>query len=116
MRLRNVKGGGLVTHGHHANSFCGKPPPDRHDMASAEGEHALDAALLQQARDQAGSAIGRNLHFTTPVLLYDPTNRQSAGLTVSRVQESHATSSETVKTANMCEARIEPDVTPASSP
>src|SRR5258707_15509635 len=116
MRLSHVNGGAFVAHVNDANFFCVKPHPDRHDMASAEGEHALDAALLQQARDEAGSAIGRNLHFTTPVLLSDPTNRQSAGLTVSRVQESRATSSETVKTANTCEARIEPDVTPVSSP
>src|ERR1700738_3504152 len=41
---------------------------------------------------------------------------EAPGLRVRGVQESHATSSETVKTANTCEARIEPDVTPASSP
>src|ERR1700722_2238330 len=107
MGLRHVYSRALVTDIDDANSFCVEAHPDRHDMAAAKREYALDAALLQKARDQGGRAIGRDFHHTTPVLLKT---------SVRQTRASHATSSETVKTANTCEARIEPEVTPASSP
>src|ERR1700730_3679460 len=107
MGLRHVDGRALIADIDDTDSFCVEPHPDRHDMAATKREYALDAALLQKACYQGGRAIGRDFHHTTPVLL-----KASVGQTCA----SHATSSETVRTANTCEVRIEPEVTPASSP
>src|SRR4029077_11277708 len=107
MGLRHMDGCALIADIDDTDTFGVEPHPDRHDMPATKREHALDTALLQKACYQGGRTIGRDFHHTTPVLLK---------ISVLQTCASHATNSETVKTANTCEARIEPDVTPASSP
>src|SRR5579863_2925115 len=68
MGLSHVNGGAFVTYVNDADSLRVKSHPDRHDVSAAEGKYALDAALLEEARDEAGRTIGRHFHFTTPVL------------------------------------------------
>ena len=106
MRLRHVDGGALVADVDDADAFRIEPHPDRHDVPATQREHALDATTLQETRDQVGGTIRRDFHGATPLSV--------RGL--NQIGASQATSSETVKTAKTCEARIEPEVTPASRP
>src|ERR1700730_613199 len=69
MGMRHVDGCTFTADIEDTNPSRVEPHPDRHDMAAAKREYALDAALLQKARDQGGRAIGRDFHHTTPVLL-----------------------------------------------
>src|SRR5579859_2223787 len=107
MRLGHVHSRTFIADIDDADSLRVQSHPNRHDMTAAKREYVLDATLLQKARDQGSCAIRRDFHHTTPVLLKKLQCSCYA---------SHATSSETVRTANTCEARIAPDVTPASSP
>ena len=67
MRLRHVDGGTLVADIDDADAFRIEPHPDRHDVAAAQREHALDATTLQETCDQVGGAIRRDFHGATPL-------------------------------------------------
>src|SRR4029077_15983442 len=67
VRLGHVDRCALVADIDDTDSFRVEPHPDRHDMAAAQREYALDAALLQKPCDQCGCAIRRDFHYTTPV-------------------------------------------------
>ena len=54
--MRHIDRGALVAHVDDANAFGIEPHPDRHDVAPAQREHAVNAARFEEARDQCGAA------------------------------------------------------------
>jgi len=56
VRMRHVDRSALVAHIDDRNAFLREPHPDRHDVAAAEPENAIDAARFEVAGDQSGGA------------------------------------------------------------
>ena len=54
--MRHVHGGTLVAHVDDAHAKLCQVVPDRLDVAPLQAEDAVDAAALQEARDQFGDA------------------------------------------------------------
>ena len=59
MRLRHVHGGALVAHIDDADAFGIEPHPDRHDVAAAQSEHALDATAFRRRAITSAALSGR---------------------------------------------------------
>jgi hypothetical protein len=61
VRVGHVDGGALVAHVDDANAFGIDAHPDRHDVAAAKAEYAVDAALAQETGNHASARVGRDL-------------------------------------------------------
>jgi hypothetical protein len=61
MRLRHVDRGPLVADIDDPDALRIEAHPDRHDVAAAQGEDAVDPACPQKPGDAPGGAIGREL-------------------------------------------------------
>ena len=62
VRVRHVDGRALVAHVDDRDALGIDAHPHRHDVAAAQAENAIDAARLEEARDDGGDAVVREFH------------------------------------------------------